>query len=158
MANQVVERSIGRTPNVTVTRVGGLHLVMLALVALAAVGVALVAASNVSNDTPEAAISVQAETARWEALVASEYPGATARARAEADRWTALAAAYEGHSVLTSGRIAEATRWEALASRYTRVQTAEAARWNGLADHYLAHPAGVQAWADRYQGLADSSG
>lgn len=98
-----------------------------------------------------------AEMARWEALVATEYPGATAGARAGAERWTALAAAYDSHSNLTPGQLAEVARWEALAVGYTRAQAAEAARWSGLANHHQTHSPALRAWADRYQGLADTS-
>ena len=90
-------------------------------------------------------------------MVAAEYPAATASVTAQADRWTALAAAYESGAVLTPGRAAELARWEALADRALRVQTTESARWAGLAAHHLAQTPGNQAWADRYQGLADAS-
>lgn len=152
--DQAMQRETVRTPNVVTPRIGGRQLATLAVVIVTAVVVAL-ALVPVSSDTRDATASIQAETARWEALAAAEYPGAAAGATAEAARWTALASAYQANVILSPGRQAEMARWEALAERHLRAQHAEAARWSGLAAHHIALTPANQAWADRYQGLAD---
>jgi hypothetical protein len=156
MVDQAVQRNISGTTSVTSIGFGRNRLAALAVVVVAAVAVA-VALVPASSETRSTTASVSAETARWDALVAAEYPAATTRVRAEADRLTAFAAAYESGTVLTPGRLAEMARWEALADQALRARTTETARWTGLAAHHLAQTSGIQAWADRYQGLADAS-
>jgi hypothetical protein len=69
---------------------------------------------------------------------------------------TALAAAYRDHRILTPGQVAEMSRWDAIADRSTRARRTESARLAGLAQHHLTLPPAVQAWASRYQGLANA--
>lgn len=187
MVNQAIEREINATAIVRRSGLSGRGLATLVLGLVVALAVASAVIPRIADNTTDAALSVQradtatraeadrwtalaasyaddirtpgqlAEMARWKALVVAEYPGAVAGVRAEAERWTALAAAYAGHDILTPGQMAEAARWEALAGRYTRAHMAEAARWNGLANHHQTHAPALQAWADRYQGLADAS-
>jgi hypothetical protein len=157
VVDQVIKREIGRAPSVTTTRVRGLQVATVALVIVAAVALSMALGSIDATPSGDAATPTQAESARWAALVAAEYPFATAGVKAQSDRWTALAAAYDSGAVLPTGALAEAARWQGLADSYTRARTTETARWNALADHHLAHPPALQAWADRYEGLADTS-
>lgn len=188
MVNQAIEKGIDARVTEPRPAMSGRRLTMMTLGLVAALAVAVAVVPTITGDTTEAAVSAQpdtarsaesqrltalaaayeshgilspghlAEMARWEALVSAEYPDATAGAKAGSARWTALAATYQSPSVLTPGRLAEVARWEGLADQYTRAQTAEVARWNGLANHHQTHSPAVQAWADRYQGLADASG
>ena len=156
--NQAVQTETIRASKVTNVAVKGRHVGVLALVIAAAVAAALAVATIDVSTTGDVVTPAQAESARWEALVAAEYPGASVGARAESARLTALAAAYASGDVKTAGLAAAQERWEALADSYTRAQTAETARWAGLAAHQTALNPANQAWADRYQGLADAAG
>ena len=155
--NQAVQTETIRTSKVTNVEVKGRYAAMLALVIAAAVAVSLAVAGIDASITRDAVAPAQAESARWEAIVAAEYPGALAGARAESARLTALAAAYASGDVKTPGLAAAQQRWEALADSYTRTQRTETARWTGLAAHHTALTQGNQAWANRYQGLADAA-
>ena len=157
MVNQAVQTETIRSSKVTNVRIKGRHVAVLALVIAAAVAVSLAVAGIDASTTGEAVTQAQAESARWEALVAAEYPGASVGARAESARLTALAAAYASGDIKTPGLAATQARWEALAHSYARTQRTETARWAGLAAHYTALTPANQAWADRYQGLADAS-
>ena len=158
MANQAVQTETIRSSKVTNVRIKGRHVAVLALVIAAAVAVSLAVAGIGASTTGEAVTQAQAESERWEALVAAEYPGASVGARAESARLTAQAAAYASGDVRTRELAATQARWEALADLHTRAQRTETARWAGLAAHNTALTPANQAWADRYQGLADAAG
>ena len=123
-----------------------------AVVAAIIVAIAM-AVSGGSEDTTS---PVQAQTLRWEALVANEFPGATPAAAAEAARWTAMAGAYADYRILPKGQAAIGARLTAQADSFTRSTAAQTARLTGLAEFYTSLPPALQAAADRYQGQAEA--
>ena len=158
MANQAMQTETIRSSQATNVGIKVRRAAMPALVIAAAVAASLAVATFDATTTGEAVTQAQAESARWEALVAAEYPGASVGARAESARLTALAAAYASGDVKSPGLAAAQERWEALADSYTRTQRTETARWAGLAAHHTALTPANQAWADRYQGLSNAAG
>jgi hypothetical protein len=124
--------------------------------AAAAAAVILAIAVSVSGGSDSTTSAVQAETLRWEALVANEFPAATRAARAEAARWTAMAEAYADYGIIPQGQLAAGARLTAQATELTAATAAQTARLTGLAEFYTSLPPAWQAAADRYQGQADA--
>ncbi|NNL98466.1 MAG: hypothetical protein HKO63_09705 [Acidimicrobiia bacterium] len=153
MTNHALDRTTAQpvvTANLRLRHLLEFGAAAVAAAIIVAVAVAVSGGSDVS--TPP----VQAQSLRWEALVASEYPAASPAAVAEAARWTAMAEAYADYSILPQGQIAAGARLTAQANSFTQATATQAARLTGLAEFYTSLPPALQAAADRYQGQAEA--